>query len=339
MKGELVETSHYGTEVQEARIGRIAELAERQHGVVALRQLEALSFSASGVRNRAARGYLHRVHRGVYAVGRPGLTANGRRMAAVLAYGPDAVLSHRTAAGLWGLRPDNRPKVELSVCRPGVRARPGIDVHRRRTLTAGDVTRVEGIPCTSVARTLVDLGDVVNRRAVEQAVEKAEILRLFDLRAIEEVLGRAGTTRGKTLLSSVLEGLAGPTLTESELEEAFLDIGRRAGLPDPEVNAWITLPDGTPARIDFLWRRERLAVETDGGPFHRTRQSRERDARRDQLLRLAGFEPVRFTDRQVSLEPGWVEHTLRELIAQRQPLASRADGDRSGRAGAQAAGG
>jgi very-short-patch-repair endonuclease len=99
----------------------------------------------------------------------------------------------------------------------------------------------------------------------------------------------------------------------------------------------MTLPDGTPAKIDFLWRKERLAIETDGGPFHRTRQSMERDARRDQLLRLIAFEPLRFTDRQVASEPGWVKACLSELIARRQPLASRADGHGSHRAGAQAA--
>ena len=135
----------------------------------------------------------------------------------------------------------------------------------------------------------------------------------------------------------MLAELEGPTLTASGLEDAFLALCRQAGLPTPEVNVWLTLPDGTPAKIDFLWREERLAVETDGGPFHRTRQSRERDARRDQLLRLCAFEPVRFTDRQVAWEPAWVKAALSEMIARRQALASRADGDRSGRAGPQAA--
>jgi very-short-patch-repair endonuclease len=332
VKEAVVETGQIGRKVQGGPTDRaIAQLAERQHGVVALRQLETLGLSATAVHKRAARGRLHRVHRGVYAVGRPGLTVNGRRLAAVLAYGRDAVLSHRSAAGLWGLRPDNRPSVEVSVPRGGIRARPGIDLHRVGSLTAGDVTVFDGIPITTVARTLVDLGDVANRRAVEQAVEQAEVLRLFDLNAIEDAIRRAGPRRGTSLLSSVLTNLAaGPTLTESQLEEAFLAIVRRAGLPDPEVNAWMTLEDGTPARIDFLWREQRLAVETDGHAFHRTRQSRERDARRDQLLRLAGYEPVRFTGRQVAEDGEWVAETV-------LALACRADGDRSLRAGAQAA--
>jgi very-short-patch-repair endonuclease/predicted transcriptional regulator of viral defense system len=332
MKEHAVETGHIVPEVQDGPIGgRIAGLAERQHGVVALRQLRALSLSASGVRKRVARGYLHRVHRGVYAVGRPGLTKNGRLMAAVLAYGPDAVLSHRSAAGIWGLRPDNRPNVEVSIPRGGIRPRPGIDVHASGTLTPDDVTVHDGIPVTTVARTLVDLGDVANRRAVETAVEQAEVLRLFDQHAIEQAIRRASNRQGPALLTSVLEDLArGQTLTESELEEAFLAIVREAGLPDPEANTWMTLPDGTPARIDFLWRPQRLAVEIDGHPFHRTRQSRERDARRDQLMRLAGYEPLRFTGRQVSEDRQWVAETV-------LALACRADGHRSGRAGAPAA--
>lgn len=198
------------------------------------------------------------------------------------------------------------------------------------TLTADDVTTVEGIPCTTIARTLVDLGDVLDRRAVERAVEQAEVLRLFDLREIELAIERAGPRRGTGLLSSVLKNLDGPTLTDSELEEAFLALCREAAIPTPEVNAWMTLSDGSPIKVDFLWRKERLAVETDGHRFHRTRQSRERDARRDVLLRLAGFEPVRFTGRQVVFEKEWVTCSL-------LALASRADGDRSDRAGAQAA--
>jgi hypothetical protein len=316
---------------------QIAALAERQHGVVGLQQLCEIGLSASGVRKRVGRGNLHRIHRGVYAVGHARLTGHGHWMAAVLACGPYAALSHRSAAGLWGLRQDNRRKSDISLPRPSARPKQAIEVHRSVTLTTQDFTIVEGIPCTSVARTLVDLGDVVPRRAVERAVEQADVLRLFDLLEVEGAIERAGPRRGTGLLLSVLEELEGSTLTESDLEEAFLALCREAALTRPEVNVWLTLPDGTPAKIDFLWRAERLAVETDGGDFHRTRQSRERDARRDQLLRLMGFEPVRFTGRQVAREPGWVKRYLSELIARRQPLASRADGDGSRRTGAQAA--
>jgi Transcriptional regulator, AbiEi antitoxin/Protein of unknown function (DUF559) len=333
MSDPPVEASHSGTEVQPARSAgrwqRVVRLAERQHGVVALRQLRTLGLSASGVRSRVARGYLHRVHRGVYAVGRPSLTWRGSLMAAVLAYGDGAVVSHRSAAALWGLRPSGEGYIELSVPRHGVRSRPGARVHCRAELGAMDVTIVDGIPCTSLARTVVDLTEVLTDRGMERVLEQAEVLRLFDARAVEDAMHRAKSRHGKSVPASLLQP-TGMTLTASELEERFLELVRDAGLPDPETNAPMILPDGTAIRVDFLWRKWRLAVETDGHAFHRTRQSRERDARRDQLLRLAGFEPLRFTGRQVSQEPGWVRRTL---VA----LASRADGERSGRAGPEAA--
>jgi hypothetical protein len=224
----------------------IGALAERQHGVVALRQLRELGLSASGVRKRAARGNLHRVHRGVYAVGHPKLTGYGHWMAAVLACGPKAALSHRAAAGLWGLRPDNRRKSDVSVPGRSARSRTAIEVHRSVTLTAEDITKVDGIPCTTVARTLVDLGDVVNTRAVERAVEQSDVLRIFDLGEVERAIERAGPRRGAGTLVSVLADLEGQTLTENDLEEAFFAISREAGLPTPEVNVWMTLLDGTP---------------------------------------------------------------------------------------------
>jgi len=275
-----------------------------------------------------ARGRLHRIHRAVYAVGRSKLTGRGHWMAAVLACGLNAALSHRSGAGLCGLRADNRRTIDISVRSASARSKPGIEVHRSVTLTAEDITRVDGIPCTTVARTLVDLGDVVSRRAVEKAVEQAEILQLFDLNAVEQAIERAGPRRGTGILLSVLEELSGPTVTASNLEEAFLAICRETALPAPEVNAWMTLPNGSAIKVDFLWRKQRLAVETDGHPFHRTRQSRERDTKRDQLLRLAGF--VRFTGRQVALEKEWVTRTL-------LALACRADDAGFSRAGAQAA--
>jgi predicted transcriptional regulator of viral defense system len=329
------EAQHIGQPARDQRVElpidvRIAALADRQHGVAALHQLQLLGLSKSAVSRRARRGNLHRIHRGVYAVGYPKLTGRGQWMAAVLACGPKAVLSHRSAAGLWGLRADNRPKSDVTVPSPSARPKPAIEVHRSVTLTADDTTSVDGIPCTSVARTLVDLGHVVNTRALERAVEQAEVERLFDLREVHRTLERVGPRRGSGLLSSVLENLAAPSLTQSELEEAFLALCREAGVADPEVNAWMTLEDGTAIKVDFLWRNERLAVETDGHPYHRTRQSRERDTKRDQLLRLAGFEPVRFTGRQVAVEKEWVTHTL-------LALASRRDGVRSRRAGPQAA--
>lgn len=293
----------------------IARVAERQYGVVSLTQLKRLGLSASGVRSRAAAGRLHRIHRGVYAVGHPRLTRSGRWMAAVLACGPHATLSHRSAAGLWGLRPDNRARTDVSVPRPSARARPGIEVHASAALTAADVTIRDGIPCTTVARTLLDLAEVVAPREVERALGQAEVAHVFDLSAVEDVLGRANGHRGVGVLRAVLASFDEPRITASETEERFLTLCRAASLPSPEVNVWFTLDDGTPIKIDFLWRRRGLAIETDAFGTHGSRRAFESDRFRDQRLRLAGFEPLRFTRRQIVREPAWVQETVATLYA------------------------
>jgi predicted transcriptional regulator of viral defense system len=175
----------------------IAETAERQHGLITLLQLLALGLSRSAVSRRTRAGRLHRIHRGVYAVGRPSLTQRGRWMAAVLTFGPVARLSHRSVAALHGLRPDNRAKIDVTLPRSSVRSRHGIEVHGSSTLTAADVTAVDGIPCTTVARTLVDLGDDVDGQSVEHAVGQAEVLGLFDGKAVDAALERAGPLAGR----------------------------------------------------------------------------------------------------------------------------------------------
>ena len=304
---------------------RIRDLAERQHGVVSLAQLHFLGLSARAVRDRVAAGRLTRIHRGVYAVGHGRLTLRGHWMAAVLAYGPKALLSHRSAAALHGIRPDNRAKTDITVARRSARPRPGIDVHASTTLTAADCTTIGGIPCTSLARTLLDLADVATTRAIERAVNQAEVLRVFDLRAVEEVLSRADGRRGASVLKCVLARYDGPTMTRKELEERFLALCRRASVPRPEVNAWITLGGGIAYEVDFLWRAERLAVETDGWGTHGTRQAFENDRRRDRRLRLAGWTVVRFTWRDVELEPNEVKQALTQLwTAQSEARTARA---------------
>ncbi|MEA2330405.1 MAG: hypothetical protein QOH58_543 [Thermoleophilaceae bacterium] len=284
--------------------------------MVALSQLRALGLSKSGVAERAKAGRLHRIHRGVYAVGHPRLTKPGRWMAAVLACGPRAVLSHRSAAGLWGLRPDNRPNTDVSLPLPSARPRAGLDVHATTTLRPEDTTSRDGIPCTTVARTLLDLADVVPPRTVERAVEQAEMLRLFDMRAVEEILTHANGRRGAAVLRNVLADLNDdPGLTANDLEDRFLELCRAAGLPRPKVNQWLELDDGPPIRADFLWRRERLIVETDGWDSHGTRQGFERDRLRDQRAQLAGWRVLRFTRRQVLREPDGAMATTGALLA------------------------
>jgi hypothetical protein len=291
----------------------IARLAERQHGVVSLPQLQLAGLTKDAVGKRAATGRLTRIHRGVYAVGHARLTQRGHWMADVLAYGPTAVLSHRSAAALHGLRPDNRPKTDVTLPSRSARSRSGIHVHRSSTLETGDVTTVDGIPCTTVARTLLDLAEVVDAQALERAVSQADVFRTFDLRTVDEVLSRASGRHGATGLRSVLASYDRPTLTDQELEERFLALCRKASLPPPEVNGWVALDDGIAYQIDFLWRAERLAVETDGWGSHGTRRAFENDRRRDRNLSMAGWTVVRFTWRDVEREPDEVTAALTRL--------------------------
>jgi very-short-patch-repair endonuclease len=234
-------------------------------------------------------------------------------MAAVLAYGPGALLSHRAGAALIGIRPSASASVEVTVPRRSAGRRAGIEVHASPTLRPRDAVECEAIPCTSVARTLLDLSDVLDARGVERAVQQAERLQLFDLRAVAEVLGRADGRRGAVVLRDVLAEWEDPGITERELEERFLALSRAAALPQPAVNAWIALGNGM-VKADFLWRAERLVVETDGRATHATHKAFEGDRRRDQQLMRAGYRVVRFTWRQVVREPDAVAGTIGALL-------------------------
>ena len=284
--------------------------------MVTLGQLKLVGLTKDAVAKRVKAGRLYRIHRGVYAVGHDRLTGHGRTMAAVLAYGPNAVASHRTAGGLQGLREDNSPKTDVSLPLQSARARPGINAHASPTLRPTDVTKRHGIPCTTVARTLLDLADVVPRRQLERALEQAEIMRVFDLDELQEVLAHANGRRGAGVLRDLLAELGDePGLTDNDLEDRYLELCRAAGLPPPEVNRWIAIDDGPPLKADFVWTAKCLIVETDGWGSHGTRHRFESDRRRDQRARLAGWETVRFTRRQVLTDPDWVIATTAALLA------------------------
>ncbi len=267
---------------------------------------------------RTASGRLFRVYRAVYSLAPPELLSrDGRFMAAVLACGPGAVLSHRSAAALHELRPTERSGIDVTVPGRSHRRHPGIDVHRSTTLTPTDITVVRNIPVTTIARTLFDLAGVVPKRQTERAIDQAEILEVLDLRALEDQLRRNAKTPAAPRLGALLaEHVAGSTPTWSVLEEAFLALCRHAGLPPPEVNAWVGLDDGEPAiRPDFVWRDRRLAIETDSRRYHRSHRSFELDRRRDQRLTLAGWRVVRVTWRQIIDEPAVVARLIAGLLA------------------------
>ncbi len=302
---------------------RILAIAERQQAVLGLDQLREVGLTSGAVRKRAGDKRLHRIHRAVYAlVPKSLLTQKGRYMAAVLACGAGAVLSHRSAGALLGLRRSGWWKIEVTVpTRSGRRAPAGVILHRSVVLAACDAIVVDGIPCTSVARTLFDLSEVVDRRQAERAFDQAEILERYDQRAIDDQLARNPTRRGAGVVKAILaEHYIGTTVTESELEEAMLRLSRAVDLPAPEVGKWLDLGDGGPMiRPDFLWRAQRLIVEVDGWRFHRTRQSFESDRRRDQRAMVAGWRVVRTTSKQIKLRPAELRATVAALLAQAPP--------------------
>jgi very-short-patch-repair endonuclease len=234
-------------------------------------------------------------------------------MAAVLACGPWAVLSHCCAAALLGIGRCSRTRIDVTAPGSTGRRRRGIRVHSGATLTSADVTRVQGLPTTTIARTLLDLAATTEARGIERMIDQAEVMGIYDGGAVADVLERAGRRRGTARLRTVLESFE-TGRTHTELEELFLAACRKAGLPRPRVNQWMTL-DGEEIQIDFLWPAQRVAVETDGWATHRTRGAFEADRRRDQRLAVAGWRPVRFTWRQVANRPREVVDTLRPLLA------------------------
>ena len=246
------------------------------------------------------------------------LGRNGRYMAAVLACGPEAVVSHTCAAALHEIRRTARTNIDVTIPGRSPRKHAGIDVHRSTTLTSDDVTTVHGIPCTAVARTILDLAQVIKGRPLERALDQAEILQLLDIAALLDQIERNKRRPAAKRLQAVLDQhYIGSTPTWSELEEALLAACRRAGLPIPEVNAWIDPGDSDPTaiRVDFVWRAQRVIVETDGHKTHHTRQAFEHDRLRDQRLIVAGWTVIRVTWRQLIQRPNEVTERLARLLA------------------------
>ena len=286
----------------------IHRLARRQHGVVARWQLILLGVGKTAIDLRVADGRLRAIHRGVYAVGE--LDRRGFWMAAVLACGEGALLSHRNAAMLWGLRETNREAIDVTV--PGVRRRrrPRITVHGAAQLHPDDRAEVDGIPVTAVSRTLLDLAEVVDATQLRRAYEAAEKHQLLDFKALHELIQRSNGRRGLPVLRALLDYDPEPAVdSKSDLESAFLDLVREAGLPLPQLNV---LVEGY--LVDAYWPAQRLVVELQSYAHHAHRQALDRDYSKLARLRLAGCEVIALTNRHVRDEGEWVVRAMEAML-------------------------
>lgn len=275
--------------------------------------------SAQAIQHRLTKGRLHRLERGVYAVGRPQVGRQGRWMAAVLSCGPRAALSYGSAAALWGIERERRKGIEVSVpvC---LTPRDGrIFVYRRPNLRESEVVVRDGIPVTSIVRTFIDIAARLGRGDLERAVNEADRLDLIDPLTLAEALAQHPGKHGVGRLREML-GERTFQLTDSELERRFLRLVGEAGLPMP-----LTQQHLNGFRVDFLWPDSKLVVETDGLRYHRTPSQQARDRQRDQAHLAAGFTPLRFTHAQICYEPGYVRFTLLAVMNRLRQLGCAAD--------------
>lgn len=297
----------------------VLALADRQHGVVARRQLEGLGFGPETIKSRLRSGRLHALHRGVYAVGHSRLTMRGNWLAAVLACGDDAVLSHRSAAALWGLMRPRWSPVDVTSAH-GRTGRHGVRLHRS---PVGENERaVEArVPVTSPPRTLLDLAEAVDADRLRRAFEEADRLKLLRMADVERVCAQAGIRKGLLTLRRLVAEATMPVTTSSPLEDRFAEFCRKhlSDLPEPQTNVTILEKE-----VDAYWPHRRLAVEMDSWEFHGHRAAFERDRKRDAALQAAGHRVVRLTHRRLKAEPKTVAAELRRMLADAPPAGGTA---------------
>lgn len=283
----------------------------------------ALGFTRNAIEHRVATGRLYSAARGVYAVGRPGLTRYGEWMVGVLSCGDGAMLSHGSAAALWGIGGEWR-EIEVTVRSASPRRRDGVRVRRRPTLADAHVTEREGIPVTGLVQTLVDLAAVHRRPAVERAVNEADRLGLIDPPALRRALEVHRWEPGVRPLRTMLDRRTF-RLTRSDLEGIFLPLAEQAGLPLPLTKQWVN-----GFEVDFYWPDLGFVIETDGLQYHRTPAEQARDRLRDQAHTAAGMTNLRFTHEQVRYEPEHVRAVLAPTATRVMAAATeRDDGNRS----------
>jgi very-short-patch-repair endonuclease len=306
---------------RELREQELAAMGRRQHGVVARRQLAALGIGNGAIKARLRLGQLHAVHRGVYSLGHRSLTIRGAWLAAVLACGDEALLSHRSAAALWGLTRPRRSPVEVT-SRHGRTGRDGILLHHS-PLADGERSIEAGIPVTSVARTLLDLAEVLDEDGLRRAFEEADRLKLLRMPALEQVCARAGKRKGLVALRRLIDAAREPVFARSPLENRFAELYREhlSDLPVPLTN--ISILDH---EVDAYWPAHRLVVEMDSWEFHRHRAAFESDRARDAAMQAAGYRVLRYTHRRLEADPATVASELRAILTNSSPAGGAVGG-------------
>jgi very-short-patch-repair endonuclease len=296
------------TQTQSGRRERaLAALADRQHGVVSRADLLAIGFKSGAIRRRIEARRLYRVHRGVYSVGRSTLNLRGRWLAGVLAYGHGAVLSHRSAALLWGLIGREAASVDV-IASKGRAGRPGIFLHQCR-LGEEDRTLHDAIPVTTPTRTLFDLSEVVDATRLTAACEEADRLGLLQMRKLERMVEHGWGRHALKPIRPIVAEARRHQDTRSPLEARFAEFCRERGLPPPVTNTSIMGHE-----VDALWPDRQLIVELDGFAFHAHRAAFERDRARDAALLVAGYRVIRITHKRLLAEPVTLESEIRKLL-------------------------
>ena len=289
----------------------IARRAAAQGGVISRDQLRGLGLSPAAIDRRAGAGALHRLHRGVYAVGHTALGPDGRRWAAVLACGDGACLGHASAAAAFDLLGGTGATMHVVVRgRTGRARRPDLRVHRPQSLADDEVTVLRGLPITTPPRTLLDLAaGGMHRRALARLVDRADLMRLLDFTELQRVLDRHAGRPGAPALTAVLTEYAGSADVRSHLERLVLELCDSSGLPRPQVNVVI---EGSVR--DFSWPSRRVVVEADGYTWHRSPGALNADRERDVALTLAGWRVLRFTHAQVTRRRAYVTRALSTVL-------------------------
>jgi len=294
--------------------GEVERLAAAQRWLITRRQLSDAGISSGTVAHWLARGRLHRRHPGVFLLGRPTLEPLAGELAAVLLFAGDALLTHRSAAALWGLLDSFPVEPCVTVVARDARSRPGVTVHRAAAFDSAEQRVRSGIPVSSPARTVIDLAAAATTTTdeLEQAVGTARahhLLRPGELdRALDRHAGRRGTRRLRALLTR------DPAFTRSQAERRLLKLLRDARLPAPRVNGHVLGME-----VDFLWPAQRVVVELDGYETHGTRRAFEGDRRRDATLQLAGQRTIRVTHRWLTRAPDDLERTVKGLLSDERP--------------------